>query len=688
MAGVCLFGGEAFATAQETPETLYQKAIPSVVYIMNDRMDGGSAIGSGFLIRSDGVIATNYHVFQGAQKVSVRFSDGIEYPVTGVLAYSLEKDFCLLKIDADNLPVLPMGDSHQINIGAGVYAIGNPLGFEYSFSQGTLSGKRMEQTMEWLQFTAPVSPGNSGGPLLNARGEAVGIVTFIMTEGQNINFALGINEIKEPLETSVPMTFEAFIANVSQVDLFYYEGVNAYAYAEYDKAREMFEKVLAVRPEDKDALYQLGLVFYDQKDFQQAKICFEKVLGLMPDNPGVYDAMGVVYRELGDIEKAKEFFQKSIEIDPQYFRPHVDLGYLSMAEEDLEEAKLQYAKAMELAPDDWNAYHYLGVLYMEYVHDPDTAKRYLDAALELNPKSTMTYYAIGLLYLDAGDSDTARKYFEAVLNLDPYYYEAYYSLGFVYYYAGQAENALWYANKVMELGPDRAESNALMGSVFLNLNEAPLKAKPYFEKAIKIDPNYFLGIQLLGQTYVELGDYEQAKPLFERCIQLDPSKPEAYVDLGVALSHLGHLKEAREYYQKALEISPDLAAAYQNLAGIYVIQKDYVSAKTCLNKVIELQPKSAVAFYLMGEVYDRQGNKQKGDDLKRRAESLCLDLGHTLQRCEEAQQQWEEDFQLKQGSKGGLLGIKSEYAIWAVIGFAFILGVVAVLIVTHSRGQA
>jgi len=164
-------------------------------------------IGTGFVFRSDGYILTNEHVIRGANKIKVTFIDGKEYEGKVIGADPLT-DIAVVKIDADNLPTIPLGDSDKARVGEFVIAIGNPYGLSHTVTVGVLSAKGRpisagdsgREYENFLQTDAAINPGNSGGPLLNLRGEVIGINTAILPYAQGIGFAIPINMAKSILE--------------------------------------------------------------------------------------------------------------------------------------------------------------------------------------------------------------------------------------------------------------------------------------------------------------------------------------------------------------------------------------------------------------------------------------------------------------------------------------------------------
>jgi serine protease Do len=170
------------------------------------------SVGSGFVIRKDGLCLTGYHVVEGGGTIRVRTVDGEDLDAS-VAGADERTDLALLRIRAPHpLPVVPLGDSDALRIGEWVLAIGNPLGLEHSVSVGIVSAKgRRELPIErdlyqdFIQTDASINPGSSGGPLVNARGEVVGIATAVNREGQGIGFATPINMAK----TLLPILFSS-----------------------------------------------------------------------------------------------------------------------------------------------------------------------------------------------------------------------------------------------------------------------------------------------------------------------------------------------------------------------------------------------------------------------------------------------------------------------------------------------
>lgn len=183
-----------------SPQDIARQAMPAVVVLtMRDRNGQPISIGSGFFV-DENVVATNAHVIRGATSgMSKSIIDAEQQPITGVLGVDESHDLALVAVDNPG-PALALATDHSVEIGQNVYAIGNPEGLEGTFSAGILSAKRTFGSDTLLQITAPISPGSSGGPVLDEHGDVIGVATATFREGQNLNFAVPVARVAELLK--------------------------------------------------------------------------------------------------------------------------------------------------------------------------------------------------------------------------------------------------------------------------------------------------------------------------------------------------------------------------------------------------------------------------------------------------------------------------------------------------------
>ena len=199
------------ATAENAYDSteLYDLYLNSVGEIVTYDKSGKSlSLGSCFVQSADGKLITNYHVIDGAYSAKVTLG-GTTYDVQQVLAYDKDIDAAVLQISASGLkPVVICEQEHKA--GETVYAFGSSKGMTATFSDGMIThAKREESGVTYVQHSAPISSGNSGGPLINSYGEVIGINTLTLKDSQNLNFAVCIAELKN-LENQTPMSMSKF----------------------------------------------------------------------------------------------------------------------------------------------------------------------------------------------------------------------------------------------------------------------------------------------------------------------------------------------------------------------------------------------------------------------------------------------------------------------------------------------
>jgi S1-C subfamily serine protease len=213
-------GPAALDSEEQNQVDLYRRVLPSVVNITSQSLSydffygavPSEGQGSGFILDKDGYILTNVHVIENARRIEVTLYDKKKYRAE-LIGTDASHDIAVIKIDAPNLQPATLGDSKQLLVGQKVFAIGNPFGLHGSMTRGIVSAVRPVQgpgrgvfVDEAIQTDAAINPGNSGGPLLNSRGEVIGINTFILSgsgTSAGVGFAIPVNDAKAVLNDIV-----------------------------------------------------------------------------------------------------------------------------------------------------------------------------------------------------------------------------------------------------------------------------------------------------------------------------------------------------------------------------------------------------------------------------------------------------------------------------------------------------
>lgn len=191
---------EDAADAQAAHDVAKKAFGSTVLLVLEDANGQPLSLGSGFFV-GEREIATNLHVVERAARGYARLvGTNKKHDLEGITAVDQQRDLVVLRIIGAGAPALALGNSAAVKVGEPVYAVGNPQGLEGTFSQGVVSGIRKFGNERLLQITAPISPGSSGGPVMNTAGEVIGVSVATFTGGQNLNFAIPANDLKPMLE--------------------------------------------------------------------------------------------------------------------------------------------------------------------------------------------------------------------------------------------------------------------------------------------------------------------------------------------------------------------------------------------------------------------------------------------------------------------------------------------------------
>jgi len=358
----------------ETRDALARVSPAVVTVVCFDRTGQQTTQGSGVIVGPDGVVVTAWHVVVGAAAARIQLPIGAHCEVEGLLAWDSDADFAALKVEGKGLPSALLGDSDEVRQGDRVLTLGTPLGLDQTASEGIVSAVRDgDRGGRRLQITAPMSPGSSGGPVMNLRGEVIGIAIFSMKEGQNLNFAIPINNMKPKLKSTGKVTALAKAGAVRMV--------KATRSQLGGSAESLYQQGLAALP--KSAKGRRARV-----QFEQALVLFRKALEEQPDYADAWLEAGSCLNSLGLWEDALEAIKQAILLQPDWAVAHNRLGLVhygcnAQGVARREEALRAFQEAVRLEPDFADAHFNLGLSYfwlMGYWTKPATKDCYRRAA--------------------------------------------------------------------------------------------------------------------------------------------------------------------------------------------------------------------------------------------------------------------------------------------------------------------
>jgi tetratricopeptide (TPR) repeat protein len=412
--------------AQQIIET-YKPALVSIFfhndnyysYHSNTYKDTTMLNGSGFIIRDDGLIGTNYHVVEQIDSIIIKTSEGDFYDAE-LLTIDEKNDFAILRIlNAGNkkFPFVKFGNSDEVKAGQNVYAIGSPLGYEYTISSGIVAAIRNNEKVNLtdpvtydfrekefdkvIQVTAAISPGNSGGALFNSKGDVIGITTYTFMGFGNLNFAVAINGFKVLLEKLEEAEFNngESIARLREENL-----INSYF--------RLAENI-------------------------KLNLSYNWTYSQQRDTMTVLDSFVVRQDSLNRINfgKAEKYYYRIIDLKPDTFIVYQDLLDMYVFTESFDKAENLYRDIRERFESD----SLLNLLSSSLASAYSTNKDYDNAIifyrkmLEQDSTQSFIYYQLANIYDSMGDTKRSESEYKKLIVKDPFYTDAYIQLGKLYY---------------------------------------------------------------------------------------------------------------------------------------------------------------------------------------------------------------------------------------------------------------
>ena len=465
------------------------------------RVGGRDSHATGFFVTRNKV-ATNVHVLAHREFVLVRsLDDEKNWTVEGVTAFDVNNDLAILKVAEEGTP-LPLGDSDTLQRGEAVSVVGYPEG-NWTVSKGTLHSIRDND--KWLQMNVKISPGNSGSPVINSKGQVIGIVS---ASEDPYSYAIPSKTLKALLVESGPTEPLALWRKRVSIHPYVYasQGTRNYFEGRYDEAIADFDKVIELNPERADAYYNRGLAKFRLGDLESEKGNTEKARGL-------YEA---------GIEDSTQAIQRTPEDANAYHNRAGGKFRLARSETDIAKMQQYYQDAI----DDWTqvihlnseladpynnrgaANSLLGESKADQGHISVAEELYISAiqdctyAIQLNPENPDPYinrgyaqFRLGKTKTDKGDMVGAEALYTAAvqdctqaIQLNPENADAYGNRGVAKVALGNAEDAIEDFDAAIRLNPEEAEYFYERGLAKEGLEEKEA-AKADFQKAKELDPN-------------------------------------------------------------------------------------------------------------------------------------------------------------------------------------------------------
>ena len=398
--------------------------------------------GTGFIVKPEGILVTNYHVLLDAAIIQAVMSNGDKVQVNSILKVDRVKDFALLQLAEGAYSTLEIGDSNNLKEFDYLSAIGflseNINSFQ-GFSAPNGKGNHKETVMQTFGFvlgihpqaqanfpfiytTASFGPGFSGGPVINRKNHVVGIATV---EGRSINLALPINFIKPFLDTKERISLGDLLeADKSSKEAHYYRG-NYYLHVKGDADRAIteFESVLKLDDSFVLAHYDLATAYQSQGFTERAIQEYEKAVSLNPSFPEGSSNLGGNYFRMQRYEKAEKLFKQAIDAYPNFIQAHSNLGAVLNKLNRSKEAVPYLEKAIRLDPEFGIAYFNLGNAHINQGNLDEAQKAY-DMAVEKGVDFLSLHWSLHKIHSRQGKKSEAKRELEIILQIEPENLEA------------------------------------------------------------------------------------------------------------------------------------------------------------------------------------------------------------------------------------------------------------------------
>jgi len=445
-------------SGEEGLPAMIRRVEPSIVVLLTYNREGKFVgQGSGFFFNQEGEVITNFHVLKGAARAEVRLSDGSVYPVDRVIAEDEEGD--LIRVST-NIPQnlvrpLPVHTSFP-EVGERIIVMGTPLGLEKTVSDGIVSAIRdIPEFGKVIQVTAPISPGSSGSPVVSMAGEVVGVVSFFLTPGQNLNFAIPGDrvakltsgdrktlaereEVKEEerlavagkfysmgrgfllaedYERAIPFFLEAAKRNPNLAEAFFQIGYCLGKLGRYSDAVGLYLEAIRIKPSDFDTHNNLCVAYGMVGRYDEAMKACGEAIRIKADLSEAYNNLGWVYHKIGRYPEAIESCKQAIRLNPDLAMAHFNLGNNYSALKKFEEAIESFKQAIRIKFDYAEGHSNLGAAYNEMGRYQEAIESYKQAT-HIKPDFGEAHLNLGMTYLRTGDRGSALEEYKILRSLD------------------------------------------------------------------------------------------------------------------------------------------------------------------------------------------------------------------------------------------------------------------------------
>ena len=453
----------------KTPIEIFKQASKSIVFINTfDEKGGLVSSGSGVVIDKEGDVVTNFHVIERAAKLVVVY-ERKEYAASLKFA-DRQRDVCSLAVPGLNAVPVTLRKSSEIDIGSRVYAIGFPMGVGLTFSDGIISNYREVAGGRYIQFTAPMSLGSSGGGLFDDQSHLIGIPTYFVTQGQLLNFALPVEWI-----TDLPSRHLALYGDSSAAsgdDNAYLKKALALEENEdWIALVELCERWVRAYPQRVRALELLGIAATNIGNLNQAIDAYQKAVRILPDSAQNWLQLGMLYGRVGQLQKQIDAYRIAVRIKPEYATGWYRLAIVYRDAGQYGNVVDALQQVIRIKPGHLSAWLILGYSYERLGQYAKQIEAY-SHAIQIDPFSADAYVSLGVAYHSNGHSEAQElEAYQHALLINSQSASALFNLGHYHLGRGNREKGMAYYERL------KAVDQKLAGTFFQDVKYRVLPAK-------------------------------------------------------------------------------------------------------------------------------------------------------------------------------------------------------------------
>ena len=355
----------------------------------------------------------------------------------------------------------------------------------------------------------------------------------------------------------------------------------------------------------KDILINKAISLFNQGEIEK---CFKEFLlakKKYPDEPFIYNILGILSAHKSAFDESIKSYSKAIELDPNYFEAYNNIGVAYTSWKKIDKAIQNFDKAIKINPLYAEAFNNKGNALKEKGKYQLAASCY-EKALSINPNYIDAMTNLGIIWDLMNNFSKAKSYFQKALSLNPNNTSVLYNLANSFFNYDNFNQSINVCQKIIEIDKSFYFAHNRIGLCHIKLGNQK-EAKLYFEKAIKIKPDYLEGLTNYGFVLQLLRDYALATDQFEKVLSIDPNSTEAFINLSKSYYDEGRLAKAMEIAKKGLSVKQSNIPLLKNLIAPLLLLNRFDEASAACKKILSINKNDADAINLIGTIYEKQG---------------------------------------------------------------------------------